>query len=99
MMLPSSTHQQPAGFSLEPRTWVQLAADVTDGLLDTKYKSLAVYAEVKLAEALDRAAQVCWRPCEVVSLRVCGSVVCTVRPLCLLLAANTGWLLLQPHGM
>lgn len=47
-------------FSLEPRSWVQQAAEVTDGLLDaSKYKSLAVYAEVRLAEALDRAAQAC----------------------------------------
>lgn len=49
-----------AGFSLEPRTWVQQAADVTDSLLDaSKYKSLAVCAEVRLAEALDKAAQAC----------------------------------------
>jgi hypothetical protein len=51
---------QGSGFSLEPRTWVQQAADVTDSLLDaSKYKSLAVYAEVRLAEALDKAAQAC----------------------------------------
>eukprot|EP00878_Enallax_costatus_P043351 GHUV01051294.1.p1 GENE.GHUV01051294.1~~GHUV01051294.1.p1 ORF type:complete len:126 (-),score=35.41 GHUV01051294.1:228-605(-) len=45
--------------ALEPRNWSQQAADITDNLLDvSKYKSLAVYAEVKLAEALDRAAKV-----------------------------------------
>lgn len=39
---------------------MQQAADITDDLLDaSKYKSLAVYAEVKLAEALDKAAQAC----------------------------------------
>lgn len=44
---------------MEPRDWTQQAADVTDGLLDaSKYKSLAVYAEVKLAEALDKASKV-----------------------------------------
>jgi hypothetical protein len=49
-----------SGFSLEPRTWVQQAADVTDNLLDaSKYKSLAVAAEVRLAKALDKAAQAC----------------------------------------
>lgn len=50
----------PAHFSLKPRTWVEQAADITDGLLDAdKYKSLAVYAEVRFAEALDKAAQAC----------------------------------------
>lgn len=61
--LTGSPAQPQAGvprFSLEPRSWVQQAAEVTEGLLDaSKYKSLAVYAEVRLAEALDKAAQAC----------------------------------------
>jgi hypothetical protein len=55
-----SAQPNSTGFSLEPRTWIQQAADVTDGLLDaSKYKSLAVYSEVRLTEALDKAAKAC----------------------------------------
>lgn len=44
--------------SLEPRDWTQQAGDVTTNLLDaSKYKSLSVYAEVKLAEALEKASK------------------------------------------
>lgn len=50
--------QTPLSSALEPRDWSVQAAAVTDGLCDaSKYKSLAVYAEVKLAEALDKAAK------------------------------------------
>jgi hypothetical protein len=56
----SSSTTAGTGFTLQPRTWIQQAADITDGLLDeSKYKSLAVYAEFRLAEALDKAAQRC----------------------------------------
>jgi hypothetical protein len=45
---------------LQPRDWSVQAADVTSNLLDaSKYKSMALYAEVKLAEALDKAARAC----------------------------------------
>jgi hypothetical protein len=45
--------------ALEPRGWSLQAAAVTDnlGCDASRFKSLAVYAEVKLAEALDKAAK------------------------------------------
>lgn len=54
----SSSTSSSLSSALEPRDWAEQAADVTDNLLDgSKYKSLAVYAEVKLAEALDKASK------------------------------------------
>jgi hypothetical protein len=45
---------------LEPRDWSSQAADAASGLKDSsQYKSLAIYAETKLAQALDNSSKSC----------------------------------------
>uniref|UniRef100_A0A383W2L2 Uncharacterized protein n=1 Tax=Tetradesmus obliquus TaxID=3088 RepID=A0A383W2L2_TETOB len=60
--LQQQQQQEPASLlstALQPRSWSLQAAAVTDnlGCDAARFKSLAVYAEVKLAEALEKAAK------------------------------------------